>query len=108
MGNKNFLKNNPIQMMRTVIPLRAFGSMFKILRKIQKGKNQSLKDIEPYFENLNPVQFEPKPKLWNELNLFIQENWNNVDIGFTELLTQMMFKGKYTLFRYALIVSQGI
>lgn len=107
LGNKNFLKNNPIQMMRTRgIPLRAFGSMFKIIRKIQKGKNQSWKDIEPYFENLSPVQFEPKPNLWNELNLFIQENWNDVDIGYTELPTQIIFKGKYTLFQYALIVSQ--
>ena len=107
LGSKNFLKDNPIQMMRERgIPLRAFGSMFKIMRKIQKGSDQSWNDIELYFDNLSLVQFEPKPNLWNEMNFFIKKNWNDVEIGFTELSPQMIFKGKYTLFRYALIASQ--
>jgi Pyruvate/2-oxoacid:ferredoxin oxidoreductase delta subunit len=105
--SKNFLKDNPIQMMRARgIPFRALGSMLKIMQQIQKGSNQSWKDIEPYFYDLSPSQFELKPNLWNEMNLFIKKNWNDVEIGFTELPPQMIFKGKYTLFRYALIVSQ--
>jgi Pyruvate/2-oxoacid:ferredoxin oxidoreductase delta subunit len=104
---KDFLKDNPIQMMQARgIPLRALGIMFKIMRKIQKESNQSWSDIQPYFDNLRPVMFEPKPSLWNEINLFIKNNWDDVDIGFTSLPSQMIFKGKYTLFRYALVVSQ--
>jgi len=105
--SKNFLKENPIQKMRERgIPLRAFGSMLKTIRKIQKESDQSWTNIEPYFDNLSAVQFKPKPNLWNELNLFIKKNWNDVEIAFTDLPRQMIFEGKYTLFRYALVVSQ--
>ena len=105
--SKDFLKNNPIQMMRDRgIPLRAIGSIMKIMGKIQKASNQSWNDIEPYFENLSPVQFRTTLNLWNELNHFIERNWNDIEIGFTKLPSQMIFKGKYTLFRYALVVSQ--
>ena len=80
--------------------------MFKIMRKIQKESNQSWKDIEAYFDNSSPSSFEPKPNLWNEMNLFIKKNWNDVEIGFTELPPQMIFKGKYTIFKFAIIASQ--
>ena len=88
------------------IPFRAFFGMFKIMRTIQQGSDQSWKDIQPYFDNLAPVQFKLNPNLWNELNIFIKKNWNDVEIGFTDLPPQMIFKGKYTLFRYALIAIQ--
>jgi Pyruvate/2-oxoacid:ferredoxin oxidoreductase delta subunit len=105
--SKSFLKDNPIQKLRARgIPFRAIGSMLKIMRKIQKESNQSWTDIEPYFDNLSPAQFNPKSNLWNKLKLFIRENWDSVDIGFTELPSQMIFKGKYTLFRCALVASQ--
>lgn len=48
----------------------------------------------------------PKPGLWDDLNRFIVKKWDDVRIGFTELPRQMIFKGKFTLFRYALVVSQ--
>ena len=96
LGTKNFLKGNPIQMMHERgIPLRALGSMFKIMRKIQKGSNQSWKEIQPYLDNLKPSKFKPKPNLWHDINILIKKNWNNVEIGFTELPQQMIFKGKY-------------
>jgi len=40
------------------------------------------------------------------VNEFVLKKWGDVRIGFTELPQQMIFKGKYTLFRYALVVSQ--
>ena len=105
--SQDFLKDIPIQMMRNRgIPLRALDSMLNIMREIQKASNQSWMDIEPYFSNLNPLQYKPKPKLWKELNHFIERRWDDVEIGFTELPSQMIFKGKFTLFRYALVASQ--
>ena len=106
---KPFDGDNPERvnpMRRMGMPIRAMGSMIKIMRDIQKGSSQSWEDIEPYFDELEPVPFVPKPGLWDELNKFIMKKWDDVRIGFTELPRQMIFRGKFTLFRYALVVSQ--
>ena len=98
---------NPLNRLRRMgMPLRAMGSMIKIMRNIQKGSSQSWKDIESYFNELDPLPFEPKPRLWNDLNNFVMKTWDDVGVGFTELPRQMIFQGKFTLFRYALVVTQ--
>jgi len=88
------------------MPTQAVASMIKIMSNIQKESSQSWEDIEPYFEELEPAPFEPKPGLWDGLNRFVKKKWSDVRIGFTELPRQMIFRGKYTLFRYALVASQ--
>ena len=88
------------------MPAQAMPSMMEIFQNIQKGMSESWDDIEQYFGELEPAPFEPKPGLWEELNEFVMKNWGDVRIGFTELPQQMIFKGKFTLYRYALVVSQ--
>ncbi|MFX1474226.1 MAG: hypothetical protein ACFFCO_01945 [Promethearchaeota archaeon] len=104
-SGEDFDPDNP-PMRRMGIPRRKMIGMIGIFRKIMKGMRQSWEDIEPYFGQLEPTPFEPKPGLWEELNGFIQKKWKDVRVGFTELPQQMIFKNKFTLFRYALIVSQ--
>ena len=94
------------RMRRMGVPIRAMGSMMKTMLNIRKGSSQSWEDIEQYFDELEPLPFEPKPGLWDELNKFVRKKWDDVRIGFTELPQQMIFRGKFTLFRYALVVSQ--
>jgi NAD-dependent dihydropyrimidine dehydrogenase PreA subunit len=97
---------NPTDRMRRMgLPIRAMPRMMNIFRNIQKGTNQSWEDTEQYFGQFEPSDFEEKPELWKELNGFVQK-WNDVRLGFTELPQQMIFKGKFTLFRYAFVVSQ--
>jgi ferredoxin len=91
---------------RMDIPIQAKGNMIKIRSDIQKGSSQSWEDIEPYFDELEATPFEPKPGLWDELKKMVGKTWDDVRLGFTELPQQMIFRGKFTLFRYALIVSQ--
>ncbi len=87
-------------------PAPPMGDMVETMQDMQRGMSQSWEDIEPYFDELEPAAFEPKPGLWNELNKFVREKWGDVRIGFTELPQQMIFRGKFTLFRYALVANQ--
>ncbi|MBA7684131.1 Epoxyqueuosine reductase [subsurface metagenome] len=80
--------------------------MLKTMRNLQKGMSQSWKDIEPYYDTPEPAPFEPKPGLWDELSKLVGKKWGDVRIGFTELPRQMIFRDKFTLFRYALVVTQ--
>ena len=107
LNGNNDKSANPLQRLRRMgMPIRAMGTMMKIMRNIQNGMRQSWEDIDPYFSELESRPFVPKPQLWNELNNFIIKKWDDVNIGFTELPQQMIFQGKYTLFRYALVVTQ--
>ena len=80
--------------------------MLKTMLNLQKGMSQSWQDIEPYYDKPEPAPFEPKPALWDELHKLVGKKWHDVRIGFTELPRQMIFRNKFTLFRYALVVSQ--
>ena len=80
--------------------------MIKTMQNMQKGMSQSWQDIEPYYDNPEPAPFEAKPGLWDELSKLVGKKWGDVRIGFTELPRQMIFRDKFTLFRYALVVSQ--
>ncbi|MEE8323995.1 MAG: hypothetical protein V3R57_10270 [Candidatus Bathyarchaeia archaeon] len=91
---------------RMDIPIQAKGNMIKIRSDMQKGSSQNWEDIEPYFDELEATPFEPKPGLWDTLKKMVGKTWDDVRLSFTELPQQMIFRGKFTLFRYALIVSQ--
>jgi ferredoxin len=88
------------------IPKMKMPGMLKIVRNLQKGMRESWDDVWPYLENMEPAPFEPKPGLWEELQKYVKKEWDDVLIGFTELPQEMIFKGKYTLFRYAVVVCQ--
>jgi hypothetical protein len=63
----NFLQ----RLRRMGMPIRAMGSMMKTMRNIQNGMHQSWEDIDPYFNDLEPRPFVPKPHLWDDLTTFI-------------------------------------
>ncbi len=93
-------------------------SMFKILLrygpKMLKGRKRSFTDLNPYLQEIENSTFKKdmvhnpisNMKLWQELNEYSSEKWNIIKIGFTELPTQLIFKEKYVLFRYALVFMQ--
>ncbi len=87
-------------------PGRPNPAMLKTMQNLQKGMSQSWEDIEQYYDKPEPSLYEPKPGLWDELYKFVAKKWGDVRIGFTELPRQMIFRDKFTLFRYALVVSQ--
>ena len=61
---------NPLNRLRRMgIPLRAMGSMIKIMRSIQRGMSQSWEETEQYFTEREPLPFVPKPELWDDLIL---------------------------------------
>ena len=88
------------------IPKRKMPGMLKIIRSLQKGMKESWVDIEPYLESIETTPFESKPGLWEELQKYVKKKWDDVFIGFTELPQEMIFKGKFTLFRYTIVVCQ--
>ena len=88
------------------IPKRKMPGMLKIVRSLQKGMRESWDGIDSYLDNLDPTPFEPKPGLWEELQNFVNKKWDDVFIGFTEMPQEMIFKNKFTLFRYAVVVCQ--
>jgi len=88
------------------IPKRKMAGMLKIVRSLQKGMRESWDGIDPYLDNLGAKPFEPKPGLWDELQKFVSKKWDDVFIGFTEMPQEMIFKNKFTLFRYAIVVCQ--
>ena len=93
-------------------------SMFKIMLrygpKMMKGRKRSFSDLSPYLQEIEKLTFKKvethtpisNMKLWQELNEYTLEKWDIIKIGFTELPTQLIFKEKYVLFRYALIFMQ--
>lgn len=76
------------------------------VRDILAGMSQSWDDIRPYFVESKPAPFQPVPGLWEELLAYVGGKWADVRLGFTELPRQMIFRGRFTLFRYALVVLQ--
>lgn len=88
------------------IPKRKMPGMLTIVRSLQKGMKESWDDIDAYLDILEPTPFESKPGLWDELQKFVKNKWDDVIIGFTEMPQEMIFKGKFTLFRYAVVVCQ--
>ncbi|MFX0148494.1 MAG: hypothetical protein ACFE8E_12210 [Candidatus Hodarchaeota archaeon] len=93
-------------------------SMFKIMLrygpKIMKGRKRSFRDLTSYLQEIENSTFKKadKPaiaynlKLWHEINQYASEKWDIVKIGFTDLPTQLIFKDKFVLFKYALVFMQ--
>ena len=88
------------------MPKRAMPAILRIFLRIRKGMGDSWKAVMKYLDNYQPAPFEPKPELWDELQSFVKRKWDDVFIGFTELPEQMIFRGKATLFKYAIVVAQ--
>lgn len=88
------------------MPRRAMPALAKTMLTIMRGMSASWKEVYNYIDDWEPNPFEPKPELWGELSEYVGRKWNDVIIGFTELPSQMIFKGKYTLFKHAIVVGQ--
>ena len=110
---------HPIKRMYLVRKEAGTGrSMFKIILwfgpKLMKGRKRCFRDLAPYLHEIENSTFKSEElniptlnlKLWQELNEYASEKWDIVKIGFTELPTQLIFKEKFVLFRYALIFMQ--
>lgn len=83
------------------------GSMMKIYKDITHGIKSCYNDIEPYFTKIsNSSDYSYDPNLWNDLLHYTRNNWDIVKVGFTEIPQQLIFQGKFILFRYALIFMQ--
>ena len=88
--------------------------MVKLISKLMRWRKRSFRDINPYFDEIKSSTFirnETKTpavntSLWKELNDYASNKWDIIKIGFTELPTQLIFKNKFVLFRYALVFMQ--
>jgi len=88
--------------------------MLKLMVKMMKWRKHCFRDLSPYYNEIETSTFINKESkslthnavLWNELNEYAATKWNVIKIGFTELPTQLIFKNKFVLFRYALIFMQ--
>ncbi|MFX1587530.1 MAG: 4Fe-4S binding protein [Promethearchaeota archaeon] len=91
-----------------------FKFMLRYGPKIMKGRKRSFRDLAPYLQEIESSTFKKdvthtttsNMKLWQELNEYASEKWDIIKIGFTELPTQLIFKDKFVLFRYALVFMQ--
>ncbi len=88
--------------------------MFKLIFKLTRWRKRTFRDLKPYYNEIRSSTFiqnrQENPsintQLWKELNEYALERWNITKIGFTELPTQLIFKNKFVLFRYALVFMQ--
>ncbi|MFW9787434.1 MAG: 4Fe-4S dicluster domain-containing protein [Candidatus Thorarchaeota archaeon] len=88
------------------LPKRAIPSIMRTFFNIMRGINASWNETNKYLDHLEHQPFEPQPELWSELSEWVGTRWDDVILGFTELPSQMIFKGKSTLFKYAIVVGQ--
>ncbi|MFX1457159.1 MAG: 4Fe-4S double cluster binding domain-containing protein [Promethearchaeota archaeon] len=89
-------------------------SMMKIFPKLFKGLKRGYRDLTPYLQEIEKSTFKHKNSqipalnnvLWEELNQYAEKKWGIIKIGFTELPSELIFKNKIVLFRYALVFIQ--
>ncbi|MFX1502872.1 MAG: 4Fe-4S double cluster binding domain-containing protein [Promethearchaeota archaeon] len=94
--------------------LSALKFMIKLLFKLIKWRNRSFRDLHPYYNEIKSSTFLQNQtkssavniNLWEELNEYAANRWDIFKIGFTKLPTQLIFKNKFVLFRYALVFMQ--
>jgi len=89
--------------------------MLKNAPIILKTKNDDIKDLEPYLQSLEQngkilnetklISTYPNNELWTQLQEYAWNTWR-VNVGFTELPRQLIFKGKAVLFPYAIVCIQ--
>jgi ferredoxin len=97
--------------------IKMFRAMIRNFRTIFKGREQSYEDLEPYYQKIEKsgdlsssknqelIEEYPNRQLWEDLVNYAKQNWG-INLGFTKLPTQLIFKGKAVLFRHAIVCIQ--
>ncbi len=91
------------------------GIFARYMIPMMKGMKQGFTDVNPYLEELREnnqltnthelLDSYPNPSVWDDLKNYSWEKWQLI-VGFTEMPRQFVFKGKATLFKYALVFIQ--
>ena len=116
---QKFRGKGPMQMRGRGGRIRFIRVFLKYGRKLMRGLSKAYKDLEPHLIDLEQngqytdksaikehIKTYPNKDLWSDLQNYAREKWDIVKIGFTELPTQLIFKNKLVLFRYALVFIQ--
>jgi len=117
---KNYKKTEPSKTEKNDLKTRRVSTFGKYGFKIQKAIIKSYNDIEPYlleleqngqFTPANQVLQDilgsyPNKELWSSLQKYVEEKWDIVKIGFTEIPKSLIFKNKMVLYRYVLVFMQ--
>lgn len=122
--NLGYLGSDSIR--SSMIKIRGRRGMFRFIRifikygrRLMRGRRKSYDDLEPYLTDLEKngkytnssllqelLQSYPNKDLWDELQEYARNKWGIIKIGFTELPTELIFRNKMVLFRYALVFMQ--
>jgi ferredoxin len=96
--------------------IRMIRIFSKYIKPIMSGRDKGFKDIEDYVLELEKtghlsnhknslLKTCPNNELWKELSEYAWDKWK-INIGFTEVPSQLIFKGKAILFKYAIVCIQ--
>ncbi len=96
--------------------IKLLWTFIRLQRVIVKGIDNCFLDLETYLTEIRLSKFKflknskllktyPNKRLWTELEEYCKK-WNLGKIGFTELPTQLIFKNRPVLFKYALVFIQ--
>ena len=110
---------SPMQIRGRKGTLRFIRVFAKYGRKLMRERKKSYEDIETYLSELekngkftsrsdaqNLLKSYPNANLWLELQDYAETEWDIIKIGFTELPSELIFRNKMVLFRYALVFMQ--
>lgn len=88
--------------------------IIKFMPSMMRGRKECFTDLNPYLDELeqnippteNPlIKSYPNTTLWEELKQYAWDNWK-VTLGYTQLPSQLVFKGKAVLFKYSIVAIQ--
>jgi ferredoxin len=104
----------------SAMPLKHIPRLLKIMAKnvrgIFKARRESFTDIAKYLTQLEAVgtghitsnqylKSYPNADIWQSLSNYAMEKWS-IKIGFTQVPSELIFKNKAILFRYAVVAIQ--
>ena len=117
---KHLKSRSPIRHKLLSVGIKNLPRMIKIFAKYMSpmfsGKNKCFTDLNEYLNELDTegnllnrkhtlLDTYPNKKLWTELQDYAWDKWQ-VNIGFTELPSELIFKGKAVLFKYTIVCIQ--